>query len=411
MVLTPEKSPLLEQVRYAKLTGKYPLYRQIEQAHGPEVIVDGKKMVMVGSNDYLGLASDPRVIEAATIALQRFGTGAGGSRVLCGNLSLHHELETRIAAFLNKRWAVLYTTGFMANHGVISSLAGPGDILLCDRDCHASIFEGCMMSRAKIVTYAHNDFDRAAKKLQTIMDAHENPRVFLLTEGVFSMSGQVAHLGELHRLKAIAPKLVILLDDAHGFGVLGQGHGTAHAFGCTDLIDIITGTFSKALASIGGFVATDDEDLKDYLLHQSRTLLFSAGLPASNTAAALKCLDIIESEPERIEQLMVTADQARASLQALGFEANGEGGPIVPVLIGQEGLAQDFCMALHRLGVFAVPAVYPAVSKGKAIIRLSFNSAHTESHLCQVLEAFAKASQQLGMFSPSRKRSKRPSFC
>lgn len=395
MKIIPHDNALIQQVNIVRSAGIYTLYRQIEKIEGPEVVVQGRRMVMVGSNDYLGLTGDPRVIEAASRTMAQFGTGPGGSRILCGNTSLHEELEQRVANHLGKKWALLFTTGFMANFGTISTLAEVGDVLLCDKDCHASIIEGCQMSRCRISTFAHNNFRSAENKLEKLLKNLGNRRIILITEGVFSMSGQVAPLDQLVKLKEIAPNLIILVDDAHGFGVLGASHGTAHSYGCTDQIDIISGTFSKAFASIGGFIASDDKHLKDYLKHRSRPLVFSAALPAANAAAALKVFDILDQEPERVTRLMDNTHKARKGLTALGFTVNNGKSPIISVAIGSDEAAHAFVTHLDKLGIFAVSAVYPAVSRGSSIIRLAFTSNHEDRHIEQVLSAFASAKQHL----------------
>lgn len=395
MKIVSSDNALIQQIRMVRSAGAYTLYRQIEKVEGAEVIVNGRRMVMVGSNDYLGLASDSRVVEAAAKAMAQYGTGPGGSRILCGNISLHEELEARVASHLGKKWALVYTTGFMANVGTISALAEPGDTLLCDKECHASIIEGCQMTRCRISTFAHNDFHSAMSKLEMLIKSPNRKRIFLITEGVFSMSGRVAPLDRLAKLKDIAPNLVIFVDDAHGFGVLGEGHGTAHAQNCTDQIDIISGTFSKAFASIGGFVASDDKNMKDFLKHRSRPLLFSAALPAASTAAALKVFDILDCEPERITRLMANAAMARKGLSDMGFTVNNGRSPIISVSIGSDEAAHSFVTMLDELGIFAVSAVYPAVSKGASIIRLALTSNHEARHITQVLEAFATAKQRL----------------
>jgi 7-keto-8-aminopelargonate synthetase and related enzymes len=395
MKIVSSDNALIQQISMVRNAGVYTLYRPIEKVEGPEVVINGRRMIMVGSNDYLGLATDPRVMEASSRAISRFGTGPGGSRILCGNILLHEELEARVAAALGKKWALIFTTGFMANLGAISTIAESGDIFLCDKECHASIIEGCRMSRCRIATFAHNDFNSALSKLEKLIKTPASNRIFLITEGVFSMSGRVAPLDKLVKLKDIAPNLITFVDDAHGFGVLGGGRGTAHSLGCTDQIDIISGTFSKAFASIGGFIASDDKNLKDYLKHRSRALIFSAALPAASTAAALKVFDIIAEEPERITRLIANATKIRNELAALGFTVNNGGSPIISVSIGSDEAAHAFVMLLDELGIFAVSAVYPAVSRGASIIRLALTSNHEDRHISQIIEAFATAKQRL----------------
>ena len=395
MKLISSDNALIQQILMVRNAGAYTLYRKIDKVEGPEVVVNGRRMVMVGSNDYLGLSCDPRVIDAASRAMSQYGTGPGGSRILCGNISLHDELEARVAKALGKDWALVFTTGFMANLGTIGTLAELGDVLLCDKECHASIIEGCKMSRCRITTFAHNDFGSAASKLEKIIASQSHKRIFLITEGVFSMSGKVAPLEKLVKLKDIAPNLVTFVDDAHGFGVLGGGRGTAHSRGCTDQVDIIGGTFSKAFASIGGFIASSDKNLKDYLKHRSRALIFSAALPAANAAAALKVFDILDEEPERVSRLLANATKARNELTSLGFTVNKSESPIISVAVGSDEAAHAFVKMLDELGVFAVSAVYPAVSKGASIIRLAFTSNHEDRHIARVLEAFATVKKLL----------------
>ncbi|THB65630.1 MAG: pyridoxal phosphate-dependent aminotransferase family protein, partial [Desulfovibrio sp.] len=282
----------------------YCYFKPISKSSGPEVEVDGQRFIMAGSNDYLGLTHDPRVMEAAVQAIERYGTGHGGTRFQQGNTTMLEELEARLAAFVGKKGALVHSTGFLTNLGAIGSLVSPGDVILCDRENHASIFEGCRSAMAKVVPFAHNDVQAAAKKIEFIRSKQPNARITLITEGVFSMSGDITILPELVALKKTYPDVTLYLDDAHGLGVLGShGRGTAIHFDMVEDVDFIMGTFSKAMASIGGFIASDDEDLLVWLKHNSKTLIFSAALPACNAASVIKCLDILEEEPERVEKL------------------------------------------------------------------------------------------------------------
>lgn len=372
----------------------YPYFKPISQSWGPEVLVDGRRLVMAGSNDYLGLAHDPRVIEAAINAIHRWGAGPGGSRFLSGNMSLHEELESRLASFVGKKMAVVHTTGFLTNLGVLGSLISPTDIILCDREDHASIFEGCRSSGARIIPFAHNDRLAAKQKIEHALKKTPEANVFLITEGVFSMSGDCADLPEMVKIKEDFPDLTFYLDDAHGLGVMGRGRGSAAHHGVTDKMDFIMGTFSKAFGSIGGFAASDDVDLLTYLKHQSKTLIFSAALPASNAATALKCLDIIESEPERVDALWRITERVRAGYKAIGLHTGESKTPIIPIIIGDEEKAYPFAAALFNAGVFALPAVFPAVPKGQALIRTAFMSTHEERHIAVVMEVLEKLAKE-----------------
>nr|WP_321258613.1 pyridoxal phosphate-dependent aminotransferase family protein [uncultured Pseudodesulfovibrio sp.] len=380
-----------------KRDGVYVFFQEIESSMGPEVMTNGKKAIMVGSNDYLGLTQHPRVREAAQKAIERWGSGPGGSRFLCGNISVITELEEAVADLLGKKGAVVHTTGFLANAGIFTCLVDPGDLLLCDRDSHASILEGGLNSRAKMRSFAHNNMDDARKILKKSMDRHPEAQRVAVSEGVFSMSGSVADLPGLISLKEEDPNLVVYLDDAHGLGVMGGGRGTAHHFGVTKDVDVIMGTFSKALASIGGFIVTDDLDFLDYVKHKSRTLIFSAALPAASAAAALESCKIIREEPELVQKLWENTRKARQGFKDIGLEMVEGASPVIGVLIGDEVKAFKFSLELLNVGVFALPAVYPAVPKGEAIIRVAFMSTHEDKHIEQVLNCFKKVASALGV--------------
>jgi glycine C-acetyltransferase len=350
---------------------------------------------MIGSNDYLGLSHEPRVMEAAAKALRRWGTGAGGSRFLCGNLVLHEVLEERLAAFVSKKKAVVHVTGFSTNLGAIACLLTPQDVILCDRENHASIFEGCQASRARLVPFAHNDVEDAAKKLASIREKKSQSLILLITEGVFSMSGDMSPLPELVRLKEEYPDLLIYLDDAHGLGVMGpQGRGTVAHFGLTSQVDFIMGTFSKALASVGGFIAADDEDVLEYLRHNSRPLIFSAALPASNAATVLGCLDLLEQEPERVERLWDITRRVHAGYREIGLITRDSKTPIIPIYIGDDLKAATFARDLFDAGVFALPAIFPAVPRGQAVIRTAYMSTHEERQIEFVLEVLDRLAKK-----------------
>lgn len=374
--------------------GIHPYFRPISKTWGTEVEVNGKRLVMIGSNDYLGFSHDPRVIEAAAKAVYDWGTGPGGSRFLSGNMVLHHQLEERLASFVGKRHAVVHVTGFSTNVGVFGALVTPSDTVICDRDNHASIFEGVKNTKARLLTFAHNDAAQAAKRVAEAKASRPDGDVLLATEGVFSMSGELAVLDELAAIKQEHPDIIFYLDDAHGLGVFGRGgRGVADHFGVTDKVDCIMGTFSKSMASIGGFIASDDEELMNYVRYQSRTEIFSAALPAVNTMTVLACLDILEREPERVERLHAISNRMRQSYRDIGLRIGNSVSPIVPIIIGSDEKAFQFSQALFENGVFALPAVFPAVPRGQALIRTAFMSTHQDRQLdfvLSVLERLAK---------------------
>jgi len=378
--------------------GINPYFRPISKTWGTEVEVDGKRLVMIGSNDYLGLSHDPRVMDASARAVYDWGTGPGGSRFLSGNMVLHHALEERLAAFVGKRHAVVHVTGFSTNMGALGVLITPADTVICDRENHASIFEGIKNTRARLVTFAHNDAAQARKRVEDAKAARPDGDVFLITEGVFSMSGELAVLDELAAIKADHPDIVFYLDDAHGLGVFGRGgRGAADHFDITDKVDFIMGTFSKSLASIGGFIAGDDEDMLRFLRYQSRTQIFSAALPAANTVAVLTCLDILEREPERVDRLHAITLRMRQAYKDIGLRIGASASPIIPIIIGSDEKAFQFSRALFEAGVFALPAVYPAVPRGQALIRTAYMSTHQDRQLDFVLSVLDRLSREFGV--------------
>lgn len=379
------------EVIAAKEGSYYPYFKPIDKSWGPEVEVDGKKLVMAGSNDYLGLTHDERVVEAAKNAIERWGAGPGGSRFLSGNMTLHDELEQRLAAFVGKKAAVVHTTGFLTNLGALGCLVTPKDVILCDRENHASIIEGCQNARAKMYRFAHNDKEAALKMVERAREEHPKANIFMITEGVYSMSGDVCALQDMVDVKKANPDITFYLDDAHGLGSMGQGgRGTANHFGVTEDMDFIMGTFSKAMASIGGFIASDDETLLTYLKHRSKTLIFSAALPASNAATVLKCLDILEEEPERVDKLREVTRRVQQGYRDIDLCIGVSDSPIVPIYIGSEEKAYQFAATLFQHGVFALPAVTPAVPKGCALIRTAYMSTHEEKHISYVMEVLDK---------------------
>jgi 8-amino-7-oxononanoate synthase len=374
----------LEHFRFTekyKENGLYPYYRAIQQSSGSEVVVGGKKMIMVSSNDYLGLTHDKRVIEKTSEMLNYFGTGAGGSRLLCGNLELHEQLERELAEFVGKKHALVFPSGFTTNLGSISTLLTNKDIILYDRENHASIFDACKLSKAQIVPFARDNVQNALQKLQNTQ-YEEDGIVLLITEGVFSMSGSIVDLPSFIDLKKQIPHLYVYLDDAHGIGTMGKsGRGVAAHYNLQDGVDFIMGTFSKSLGSIGGFISLNDDYIAEHLQHTTRTMIFSAALPAGNVATVLAALQIIKNEPERIVKLKENISLVRKGYRDIGLDVEDTTSPIVPIDIGNEDKAMLISRELFDNDIFALPVIFPAVPRRKAIIRTSFMSTHTKEQL------------------------------
>ncbi len=372
--------------------GMYPYFRIIESAQEPEVIMGGKKMIMVGSNNYLGLANHPKVKEAAIEATKKYGTGCAGSRFLNGTLDIHVNLERKLARFMRKEAALIFSTGFQVNLGVISALVGKDDLVIIDKMDHASIIDGCRLAYGEVRRYKHNDI----ADLERVLMENDGRGKFIVADGVFSMEGDIVNLPEVVRLTK-KYKARLMIDDAHGIGVLGKtGRGTAEHFNLEKEADLIMGTYSKSLASIGGFVVGDKEVI-NYIKHYARSLIFSASPTPASVAAVSAAIDIIESEPERIAQLWKNTYKMQNGLRSLGFDIGVTQTPIVPVIVGDDELAFKMVMMLQNEGVFANVAISPAVPPGKALIRTSYMATHTDEHLDRVLEAFQKVGKALGL--------------
>lgn len=372
--------------------GMYPYFRVIESAQGPEVIMNGRKMIMIGSNNYLGLTNHPKVKEAAINAIKKYGTGCAGSRFLNGTLDIHVELEEKLAWFMRKEAALIFSTGFQVNLGVIASLVGKDDVVIIDKMDHASIVDGCRLSFGEIKRYKHNDME----DLERVLKECEDRTKLVVVDGVFSMEGDIVKLPEVYELcKKYDARLMV--DDAHGIGVLGEtGRGTAEHFGLEKEVDLIMGTYSKSLASIGGFIA-GEKDVINYIKHFGRAFIFSASPPPASVAAVSAAIDIIVSEPERREQLWKNTNKMLKGFRELGFNIGVAETPIIPVIVGDDELAFKFVMMLQEEGIFANVAVSPAVPPGKALIRTSYMATHTDEHLDRVLEAFKKVGKALGV--------------
>lgn len=375
----------IPQTQFVKALGIYPFFHEIEASEGPKVRSHGKTLVMAGSNNYLGLTHHPKVKAACKAALEAYGTACSGSRFLNGNTSIHIRLEERLAQFMGKEAALILSTGFMANSGAIGSLFQEGDLIFSDADNHASIIDGCRQSRGQVIRYAHaNAADCGAKIVETPCEGG----LSIVTDGIFSMTGNIAPLPELLTLKATNEHLKIYVDDAHGIGVFGDhGRGIGEHFGCMDQLDLVMGTFSKSLASIGGFVA-GDADVIEYLRHQARPLYFSASIPPSAAAAALAALEVIETEPEHRLSLWENVQFARKGLASLNLHIMPSVAPILAVWVGSEGKVLKLTAALREQGVFATPVIYPAVPYGHTLIRTSFMASHAHEDIEVIVRAF-----------------------
>jgi 8-amino-7-oxononanoate synthase len=387
-----EKCYRFTKAKELMAAGMYPYFRIIESAQDPEVIINGRKMIMVGSNNYLGLTNHPKVKEAAIEAIRKYGSGCAGSRFLNGTLDIHVKLEEKLAQFSRKEAALVFSTGFQVNLGVISALAGKDDIIIIDKMDHASIIDGCRLSYAEVKKFRHNDMT----DLERILMENRDRRKLIVVDGVFSMEGDIINLPEVVALaKKYSARLMV--DDAHGIGVLGKtGRGTAEHFGLENEVDLIMGTYSKSLASIGGFIA-GEEKVIHYIKHFARALIFSASPPPASIAAVAAAVGIIESEPERIEQLWRNTRRVHKGFKALGFEIGPTETPIIPILVGEDLKAFTMAMMLQEEGVFANVAVSPAVASGKALIRTSYMATHTDEHIDRVLAAFEKVGRKLGV--------------
>ena len=373
--------------------GIYPFFTPIQEVNGNKVKVDGKEMIMVGSNNYLGLLDHPQVQKAAQEAVDRYGVATCGSRFLNGTLDIHVKMEEKLAQFMKKEAALSFSTGFQTNQGIISTLICRGDSVITDQMIHASIIDACRLSYGDVYKYKHNDMTDLEKQLSSIGN---NVSKMIVVDGVFSMEGDLANLPDIVELaKKYNAKLMV--DDAHGIGVMGKnGRGTAEHFGVEDEIDLIMGTFSKSFSSLGGMVVGNRKVIS-YIKHFARALIFSASITPASVATVLATLDIIQNEPERRERLWDITQKMKSGFQSMGYDTGPTETPIIPVYIRNDELTFMLWKLLRENGIFTNPVVYPAVPKGEALIRTSYSATHSEEELDTVLGIFENCGKQLGI--------------
>lgn len=390
-----QKCAEYDRTKEAEAAGLYPYFVPISSQTGPEVTIGDRRLIMLGSNNYLGLTQHPKVLEAAIKAVEKYGTGCTGSRFMNGTLDLHLELEKRLAGFTKKEATLVFTTGYQVNLGVISALVGRHDTVVIDKSDHASIVDGCMLSHAKVVRFKHNDVEDLERVLSRLDQSHG---ILIVVDGVFSMEGDLTRLPEIVKLKK-KYNARLLVDEAHSVGVFGEGgRGVSEHFGLLDDVDLIVGTFSKSFASTGGYVAGPAEVIY-YIRHSARPFLFTAAIPPSSAAAALAALEVIETEPERRTKLWHNAEMMRGWYKELGFDTGASASPVIPLVVGEDMRLARFWRRLFDLGVFTNAAVSPAVEAGHALIRTSYMATHEDSHLCHAIEIIKQAGRDLELIN------------
>ncbi len=380
------------EAKEAIANGTYPYFIALTESEGNEAVFQGHRMIMCGSNNYLGLTTDPRVHQAAIEAVKRFGTSCTGSRFLNGTLELHERLERELAEWVGKEAALVFSTGMQTNLGVISALVMRGDVILLDKDDHASLVDGARLAWGETRRFKHNDMADLERVLKGIPADRGK---LIVVDGLYSMGGDLAPLSDIATLcKKYGARLMV--DDAHGLGVMGGGRGTAAHLGVTQDVDLIMSTFSKSFASLGGFIA-GDEPIVHFIKHHARSLIFSASIPAANAAAALAALQIMREEPERVQRLTAIGDRMRRELKAMGFNTGNSVSPIIPIIIGDRPRTLMAWRMLFDAGVFVNPILSPAVPKGMDLLRTSYMASHTDEQINRVLEVYCDVGQSLGL--------------
>lgn len=391
MRLLQKKLSQFNRLQEVIQNGLYPYYKVIESGQNAEVTINGERKLMFGSNSYLGLNNHPKLVEASKAAIDKYGTGASGSRLLNGNMEIHEKLDGLLAEFVNKEAAIVFGTGFQVNIGVISSILSRNDYLIMDEDDHASIFEASRLTFAKVLKYKHNDMESLEKVLQKTIP---NQVKLIVVDGVFSMEGDIAPLNTIVELSK-KYDASILVDDAHGLGVLGEGgRGTANHFGLEDDIDLIMGTFSKSFASLGGFIAGDKTSI-EFIKHHARSLLFSAGTTPASAATVIAALEVMKEEPERFEQLWENTVYARNLLTQEGFDIGNSSTPIIPIKVGSDTKAFQYFALMLEKGVYVNCVVTPAVKPGEAILRYSLMATHTKEMIHQSIDSLIRCRELL----------------
>ncbi len=379
-------------VKEAIKGGFYPYFIPLTDNEGTEVVYQGHRLIMCGSNNYLGLTTHPKVREAAIDATRRFGTSCTGSRFLNGTLEMHEQLEAELADWVHKPASLVFSTGMQTNLGTVSALIGRDDVVVLDKEDHASIVDGARLGYGKIERYRHNDIEHLHRVLKCIPD---NVGRLIVVDGLFSMEGDLAPLPEIcAAAKTFGAR--VMVDDAHGMGVMGGGRGTAEHFGMTDQVDLIMSTFSKSFASLGGFIA-GDADVVDFIKHHARALIFSASIPPANTAAALAALQVMREEPERVERVIRNGEKMRRCFTQMGFNTGASETPVIPIIIGDDMKTFTTWKLLFENGVFVNPVISPAVSPGRQLLRTSYMATHTDDQLDQVLGIFEKVGKEVGL--------------
>lgn len=387
-----EKCSLFTTANDVRKAGLYPYFIPLTNNEGSEARIGDRQLIMIGSNNYLGLTVHPKVRQAAIDAIKTYGTSCTGSRFLNGTLEMHLELERRLAEWVGKDRALVFSTGYQVNVGTISAIVARDDFVITDKDDHASIIDGCRLSFGTMKRFPHNDMERLDRVLSSLPD--QGGRL-VVVDGVYSMGGDIAPLPALiAACKKHGARLMV--DDAHSFGMLGGGRGTAADFGVTEDVDLIMGTFSKSFASLGGFIAGDDEII-DYIQHHARSLIFSASIPPANAAAAMAALEVMQDEPERVERLIEIGAFMRKRYRELGFNIGISQTPIIPVVIGEDTKALRFWKALFDNGVYTNVVLPPAVPQNQTLLRTSYMATHTDAQLEKVLHVFEKVGKELGV--------------
>ena len=376
-------------------SGFYPYFRMIASGQDPVVTMDGQRVIMLGSNNYLGLTNHPEIKQAAAEALENYGTGTAGSRFLNGTLDIHVELEEKLAQFMRREAALTFSTGFAVNLGVISSVIGRKDVVILDNLDHACILDGARLSFGRVLKYPHNDMDSLEERLRSVEDDRST---LIVVDGVFSMEGDLCNLPRIVELKNKFDAR-LMVDDAHGIGVMGEhGRGTAEHFGLEGEADLVMGTFSKSLAAVGGFVVGDRKVI-DYVKHNARSLMFSASPPPASVATVIKAIEIIEREPDRRQRLWDHTDYMKREFTTMGFDTGDSESPVIPLVVGEDMTAFMMSKRLQEEGVFANPVVSPAVPEGRALMRTSYMATHTREHLDEALGVFRKVGRELGVIA------------